>query len=126
MNLIVMRHSLILRDEASQPPEKRIEFLVAKNFAKNDFKNRAKPPIFSKRIKLARIQNFRLGRYVLFLHVSRLNPKIGGCFRTAEGAQDFCRIRGYLSTARKQGHRLLIALQRVLKGKPLIFNSAKT
>jgi transposase len=60
------------------------------------------------------------------LRMVKLQQKIGGCFRTAEGAQDFCRIRGYLSTARKQGHRLLMALQRALKGKPLIFNSAKT
>jgi Transposase and inactivated derivatives len=60
------------------------------------------------------------------LRMVKLQQKIGGCFRTAEGAQDFCRIRGYLSTACKQGHRLLMALQRALKGKPLIFNSAKT
>ena len=60
------------------------------------------------------------------LRMVKPQQKIGGCFRTAEGAQDFCRIRGYLSTAHKQGHRLLMALQRALKGKPLIFNSAKT
>lgn len=40
-------------------------------------------------------------------------------FRTADGARDFCRVRSYLSTARKQGHSLLCALERALVGKPL-------
>ena len=50
--------------------------------------------------------------------------KIGGCVRTPEGAEAFCRIRSYLSTARKQGHGLLMALERVLRGKPLPFASS--
>lgn len=49
----------------------------------------------------------------------KLQQKIGGCFRTEGGAGDFCRVRSYLSTARKQGHPLLPALKRVLAGKPL-------
>ena len=53
-----------------------------------------------------------------------IKQKIGGCFRTAEGARDFCRVRSYLSTARKQSHPLLHALERVLSGKPLAFSRA--
>lgn len=49
----------------------------------------------------------------------KLQQKIGGCFRTAAGARDFCRVRSYLSTARKQGHSLLYSLERALAGKPL-------
>jgi transposase len=45
--------------------------------------------------------------------------QICGCFRTEGGARDFCRVRSYLSTARKQGYSLLCALERALAGKPL-------
>jgi hypothetical protein len=37
------------------------------------------------------------------------------------GAMNFCRVQSYLSTARKQGYPLLHSLERVLNGKPLIF-----
>ena len=52
----------------------------------------------------------------------KLQQKIGGCFRTEEGAAAFCRIRSYLSTARKQGHSALAALGRAFRGKPVTFN----
>lgn len=44
------------------------------------------------------------------LRMSKLQQKISGCFRTENGATIFCRIRGYISTLRKQGHDLLPAL----------------
>jgi transposase len=44
------------------------------------------------------------------LRMSKLQQKISGCFRTPEGADFFCRIRGYISTLRKQGYELLPAL----------------
>jgi hypothetical protein len=55
------------------------------------------------------------------LRMVKLQQKISGCFRTADGARHFCRVRSYLSTARKQGHSLLSSLERVLNGKPLVF-----
>lgn len=55
------------------------------------------------------------------LRMVKLQQKISGCFRTSEGARNFCRVRSYLSTARKQGHSLLCSLERVLSGKPLVF-----
>lgn len=56
------------------------------------------------------------------LRMVKLQQKIGGCFRTPEGVTAFCRIRSYLSTARKQGHAMLTALERVFRGKPLALN----
>jgi transposase len=58
------------------------------------------------------------------LRMLKVQPKVSGCFGTQGGVRDFCRVRSYLSTARRQGHPLLNALERVLNGKPLTFNPA--
>jgi transposase len=53
------------------------------------------------------------------LRMIKVQQKISGCFRTSDGARNFCRVRSYLSTARKQGYSLLYSLERILAGKPL-------
>jgi transposase len=60
------------------------------------------------------------------LRMIKLQQKISGCFRTADGARNFCRVRSYLSTARKQGYSLLCSLERLFNGKPLLFQSAES
>jgi transposase len=60
------------------------------------------------------------------LRMVKLQQKIWGGFRTPDGARNFCRVRSYLSTARKQGHSLLSALERAFNGKPLVFQSAQS
>lgn len=54
------------------------------------------------------------------LRMTKVRQKVSGCFRGEAGAAMFCRIRGYLSTLRKQGLPLLIALQSVFTGSPIM------
>ncbi len=46
----------------------------------------------------------------------KVQQKISGGFRTSEGAEDFCCVRSYISTLRKQGRHVLTALQNVFAG----------
>jgi transposase len=52
------------------------------------------------------------------LRMMKVRQKVSGCFRSQEGAAMFCRIRGYISTLRKQGKEVLSALQSVFTGDP--------
>jgi len=53
------------------------------------------------------------------LRMIKLQQKVSGCLRTEEGARRFCRIRGYISTMRKQGKSVLKAIEEVCRGRPL-------
>lgn len=55
----------------------------------------------------------------------KVQQKVSGSFRSEAGATAFCRIRGYLSTLRKQGVDLLASLEATLRGHP-IFPSLQT
>jgi transposase len=53
------------------------------------------------------------------IRMSKLKQKISGTFRSSQGARLFFRIRGYLSSARKQGYNILNALIFSFQGCPL-------
>jgi transposase len=52
------------------------------------------------------------------LRMMKLKQKISGSFRSENGARQFCRIRGYLATLRKQGLNVLDALLDLFAGNP--------
>jgi len=54
------------------------------------------------------------------LRMMKLRQKISGTFRSIDALADFCRIRGYVSTARQNGLNALDALRRIFLGNPYV------
>lgn len=52
------------------------------------------------------------------VRMAKVKQNVSGCFRSKAGADYFARIRGYISTARKNGENVLIALQNAFLGRP--------
>lgn len=48
----------------------------------------------------------------------KIRLKVAGCLRTMAGAQAFCRLRSYLSTARKQNQSAVSVLRMLHRGNP--------
>ena len=54
------------------------------------------------------------------LRMMKVQQKISGNFRSWDGAKIFCRIRGYISTVKKNSSSVIDAIQGVFEGKPFI------
>ncbi len=54
------------------------------------------------------------------IRMVKVKQKVSGGFRTLEGAQCFSRIRGYISTARKQAKNVFEVIRDAFDGHPFI------
>jgi len=54
------------------------------------------------------------------IRMVKIRQKISGGLRTTSGAEAFCALRSYLSTARKQSHNTLDVLRQLTDGQPWI------
>ena len=54
------------------------------------------------------------------IRMIKVQQKISGTFRRLAGAQQFCRIRGYISTLKKRGLPVLDYIQKAFEGKPFL------
>lgn len=54
------------------------------------------------------------------LRMIKVKQKVSGCFRSATHAQYFARIRGYISTVKKNGENVLESIQLAFSKKPFI------
>jgi transposase len=98
-------------------------------------KRRGRPKHTKAQNLLARLQEHE-GYILAFLHdpqvpftnnqaeqdvrMMKVQQKISGGFRTLAGAQIFARIRGYVSTVRKNGRNVLEDIVAALQGQPFI------
>jgi transposase len=51
------------------------------------------------------------------LRMLKVKQKISGCFRTDGGAEEFCRLRSYVSTMKKQGQGVMETIRSMFAGK---------
>lgn len=124
--------------------ERRYDEIVRRGFAANPFT----PPKEKKRGRvgktppldlLTRLRDYRTETLAFMydfrvpfdnnaaerdVRMIKVKQKVSGCFRTFEGAERFARIRGYISTARKNSENIFEAIRTAFLGSPFIPDAA--
>jgi transposase len=59
------------------------------------------------------------------IRMVKLKQKIAGCFRAFYGGEVFCRVRSYISTARKQGWNIWDSLANAIRGSPNLLDASQ-
>jgi transposase len=54
------------------------------------------------------------------LRMLKVKQKVSGCFRTEGGAEEFCRLRSYVSTMKKQGRGVMETIRSLFIGAPIL------
>jgi transposase len=119
---------IIERAKLENPP------LIATN-SPGPIKKRGKKKKTKPQNLLARLEKYRR-QALAFMHdfevpfdnnlaerdqrMMKVQQKISGTFRSWEGANIFCRIRGYISTVKKNSISVIDAIQGAFEGKPFI------
>ena len=57
------------------------------------------------------------------IRMTKLKQKISGTFRSGDGAKTFCRIRGYISTVRKNSLSVIDAIQAAFEGNSFLVSA---
>jgi transposase len=106
---------------ANPPPERRVG--QRGRVKQSPARNLLERLLFGQRETLAFLDDFTIpfdnNQAEQDLRMLKVQQKIAGSFRADSGSEAFARIRGYLSSLRKQGVALLAALQTVFTGQPL-------
>jgi transposase len=56
------------------------------------------------------------------IRMIKVQQKISGLFRTMCGAEQFCKIRGFISTVRKQGLNVIDSIYQIMNGNQIYLN----
>lgn len=54
------------------------------------------------------------------LRMLKVKQKVSGCFRTGVGAEEFCRLRSYVATLKKQGRSVMESIKSVFAGTTIM------
>lgn len=114
---VLIREGFCLNPKAVPlPPAKRAKQSVAYNLLTRLWKYRHEIVRFLQEFAVP----FDNNQAERDLRMVKVQQKVSGAFRTDGSAEQFCRIRSYLSTLRKQGLPIFAALQQTFAGHPVL------